>query len=183
MGGGAKRRLRIIDFKRDRIDAPAKVLGIEYDPNRTSRIALVQYPDKEKRYIIAPLNLDLNSQVISTYNEIEIKAGNCTHIKYIPLGIPIHNIELTRGKGGQIVRSAGSSAVITAKEGSKRHITKLLVTHDGSTPIATEYGVVYTNSELAGYDIQIQGPVLQILATPASSASTTFNIVATLIDA
>ena len=76
-----------------------------------------------------------------------------------------------------------AEVLITAKEGSKRHITKLLVTHDGSTPIATEYGVVYTNSELAGYDIQIQGPVLQILATPASSASTTFNIVATLIDA
>ncbi len=117
-GGGHKRQYRLIDFKRDRIDAVAKVLGIEYDPNRTSRIALIEYADKKKAYILAPLDLRVGDQVISTVDkDVDIKAGNCLPLSRIPLGTAIHNIELTPGKGGQIVRSAGGSAQMLAKEG------------------------------------------------------------------
>jgi large subunit ribosomal protein L2 len=117
-GGGHKRMYRMIDFKRDKIDEQAKVLAIEYDPNRTSRIALIQYPDGTKAYIIAPLELKVGNEVISTYDKsIEFKAGNCLPLKNIPLGTAVHNIELKPGKGGQIARSAGTSARIMAKEG------------------------------------------------------------------
>jgi len=122
-GGGHKRMYRVIDFKRDRIDVAAKVVTIEYDPNRSSRIALVEYPDKERRYILAPLELKVGDEVISSDNpETEIKAGNALILKNIPQGISLHNIELVKGKGGQIVRGAGTSAVITAKEGDFAHI-------------------------------------------------------------
>jgi len=117
-GGGHKRMYRMIDFKRDKIDEQAQVLAIEYDPNRTSRIALIQYSDGEKSYIIAPLELKVGNEVISTYDkDIDFKAGNCLPLKKIPLGTAIHNIELKPGKGGQIARSAGTSARIMAKEG------------------------------------------------------------------
>lgn len=123
IGGGHKRMLRIIDFKRNLYDQPAKVLSIEYDPNRSARIALVEYPDKEKRYIIAPLGLSVGDTVISSdQKEIEIKQGNCLLLRNIPSGTLIHNIELSTGKGGQIVRSAGTSAQIMAKEGDLAHI-------------------------------------------------------------
>ncbi|MCK9431545.1 MAG: 50S ribosomal protein L2 [Candidatus Omnitrophica bacterium] len=123
IGGGHKRMLRIIDFKRDIYDQPAKVLAIEYDPNRSARIALVEYPDKKKCYIIAPLGLNVGDIVISSnQKEVEIRQGNCLIIRNIPSGTLIHNIELSVGKGGQIVRSAGTSAQIMAKENNMAHI-------------------------------------------------------------
>jgi len=116
--GGHKRMYRLIDFKRDRIDVQADVLAIEYDPNRTSRIALIQYSDGVKAYIIAPLELKVGDKIESTKDKlIDFKAGNCMPLKEIPLGTAVHNIELTPGKGGQIARSAGTSAQIMAKEG------------------------------------------------------------------
>lgn len=123
IGGGHKRMLRMIDFKRDLFEQPAKVLAIEYDPNRSARIALVEYENKEKRYIIAPLGLNVSDVIISSnQREIEIKQGNCLLIRNIPSGTLIHNIELSPGKGGQIVRSAGTSAQIMAKEGDLAHV-------------------------------------------------------------
>jgi large subunit ribosomal protein L2 len=120
-GGGHKRRLRIIDFKRDKYDMPATILTIEYDPNRSARIALVQYNDGEKRYIICPLGIKTGDNIVSG-NSTDIKTGNCTTLRRIPPGTQIHNIELVKGKGGQIVRSAGSSAQIMAKEEKYAHI-------------------------------------------------------------
>lgn len=123
IGGGHKRMLRIIDFKRNILDQAAKVIAIEYDPNRSARIALVEYPDKEKRYIIAPLGLNVGDTIIaSNQKEIEIKLGNCLLLRNIPSGTLIHNIELSKGKGGQIVRGAGTSAQIMAKEGDLAHV-------------------------------------------------------------
>jgi len=122
-GGGHKRMLRVIDFKRDMFDVPAKVIAIEYDPNRSSRIALVEYPDKEKRYILAPAGLSVGETVISSnQKDIEIQTGNCLLLRHMPSGTLIHNIELSKGQGGQVVRSAGSSAQIMAKEGEFAHI-------------------------------------------------------------
>jgi large subunit ribosomal protein L2 len=122
-GGGHKRMLRIVDFKRDLRDLPAKVIAIEYDPNRSARIALVEYPDKAKRYILAPDGLGVGSEIISSdQKEVEIKTGNCLMLRYIPTGTMIHNIEITKGRGGQIVRSAGTSAQIMAKEGEHAHV-------------------------------------------------------------
>lgn len=122
-GGGHKRMLRIIDFRRDIIDTPAKVTAIEYDPNRSSRIALVEYPQKIKRYILAPLGLKVGDEVVSSnQKDVEIKAGNCLLLRHIPSGTLIHNIELFKGKGGQIVRCAGSSAQIMSKEGNFAHV-------------------------------------------------------------
>jgi large subunit ribosomal protein L2 len=122
-GGGHKRLLRIIDFKRDLHDLSAKVIAIEYDPNRTSRIALVEYPNKEKRYILSPQGLKVGDEIISSNDKnVDIKIGNCMLLRYIPQGTPIHNIELTKGSGGQIVRSAGASAEIIAKEEPFAHI-------------------------------------------------------------
>ncbi len=120
-GGGHKRRYRIIDFKRDKHDMPATILSIEYDPNRSSRIALVQYEDGEKRYIVAPLDIKVNDQIMSGEN-VEIKAGNALPIKNLPLGIFIHNIELLPGCGAILARSAGTSAQLMAKEGKYAHI-------------------------------------------------------------
>ncbi len=114
-GGGHKRHYRVIDFKRDKIDIPAKVAAIEYDPNRSARIALLHYADGEKRYILAPLNLKVDDEVISS-PRADIKPGNTLPLKNIPLGTQIHNIELKLGKGGQIVRSAGTYAQLMAKE-------------------------------------------------------------------
>ena len=115
-GGGAKRKYRIIDFKRTKDGIPAKVASIEYDPNRTAFIALLHYADGEKRYIIAPLGLQVGATVMSG-PEADIMPGNCLPIRSIPLGTIVHNIELQPGKGGQICRSAGNSAQLMAKEG------------------------------------------------------------------
>ncbi len=114
-GGGHKRHYRIVDFKRDKIGIPAKVASIEYDPNRSARIALLQYADGEKRYILSPLHLYVGDKVMSG-PEADIKPGNTLPLKNIPLGTHIHNIELRIGKGGQIVRSAGTYAQLMAKE-------------------------------------------------------------------
>ena len=114
-GGGHKRYYRIIDFKRDKIGVPAKVASIEYDPNRSARIALLHYVDGEKRYILAPLNLNVGDTVMSG-PDADIKPGNTLPLSNIPLGTHIHNIELKVGKGGQIVRSAGAYAQLMAKE-------------------------------------------------------------------
>ncbi len=123
IGGGHKRQYRIIDFKRDNFDKKAAVLGIEYDPNRTCNIALLKYDDGEKKYVIAPLGLKVGDEIISTLGaDVEIKVGNTMCLRFIPLGTFIHNVELTRGFGGQIARSAGNSAQITAKEGDFAHI-------------------------------------------------------------
>jgi len=120
-GGGNKRYYRIIDFKRDKRGVPAKVAAIEYDPNRTARIALLHYADGEKRYIIAPLGLKVGDTVMAG-PEAEIRPGNAMPIASIPTGTMIHNIELYPGRGGQMVRAAGSSAQLLAKEGDYAHI-------------------------------------------------------------
>ncbi|MEW6077043.1 MAG: 50S ribosomal protein L2 [Thermodesulfobacteriota bacterium] len=114
-GGGHKRHYRVIDFKRDKVNIPAKVAAIEYDPNRSARIALLFYVDGEKRYILAPVNLKVGDIVMSG-PEAELKPGNAMPIEGMPLGTEIHNIELKLGKGGQIVRSAGNYAKLMAKE-------------------------------------------------------------------
>jgi large subunit ribosomal protein L2 len=115
-GGGHKRRYRLIDFKRDKFGIPARVGSIEYDPNRSARIALLVYSDGEKRYIIAPLGLKVND-VVESGPGADIKVGNSLPLSDIPVGTMIHNIELNRGKGGQLARSAGTSAQLLAKEG------------------------------------------------------------------
>ena len=114
-GSGAKRQLRIIDFKRNKPGVPGRVAGIEYDPNRTARIALIFYADGEKRYILAPVGLKYHDTIEAGPNA-EIKVGNCLPLKNMPTGTVIHNIELYVGRGGQVVRSAGSSAQLMAKE-------------------------------------------------------------------
>jgi large subunit ribosomal protein L2 len=114
-GGGHRRHYRLIDFKRDKVDIPAKVAAIEYDPNRSARIALLHYVDGEKRYIIAPAKLEIGDKIMAGENA-DIKPGNALPLSNIPLGTYIHNIELRLGKGGQIVRSAGAYAQLMAKE-------------------------------------------------------------------
>lgn len=114
-GGGHKRHYRVIDFKRNKDNIPARVAALEYDPNRSARIALLYYADGEKRYILAPLGLKVGDTVMSG-PEVEIKPGNAMPLSNIPLGTEVHNIELSLGKGGQIVRSAGACAKVMAKE-------------------------------------------------------------------
>ena len=120
-GGGGKRFLRIIDFKRDKLNIPAKVATIEYDPNRSARIALLHYVDGEKRYIIAPLGLRVGDRLMAG-EDVEIRVGNAMPLGKIPLGTMIHNVELKRGKGAQIARGAGSYAQLAAKEGNYGHV-------------------------------------------------------------
>lgn len=115
-GGGHKRMYRLIDFKRDKAGVPGKVATIEYDPNRSARIALIHYVDGEKRYILAPVGLKVGDRIIAS-EEADIKPGNCLPLRAIPVGTVIHNIELTPGRGGQMVRSAGAGAQLMAKEG------------------------------------------------------------------
>jgi large subunit ribosomal protein L2 len=115
-GGGVKRRYRIIDFKRNKFGVPAKVFSIEYDPNRSARIALLHYVDGEKRYILAPNGLKVGDRVMSG-PEADIRVGNALPLRNIPTGTVIHNIEMHKGRGGQIVRSAGTAAQLMAKEG------------------------------------------------------------------
>ncbi len=120
-GGGSKRYLRIVDFKRDKQDIPAKVAAIEYDPNRTARLALLHYVDGEKRYILAPLGLKVGDTVYAGAGA-EIRPGNCLPISSIPVGTMVHNIEVKEGRGGQLVRSAGTAAQLLAKEGDYAQI-------------------------------------------------------------
>src|SRR5207248_8905469 len=121
-GGGHKRMYRIIDFKRRKDGVWATVVGIEYDPNRSSRIALVQYEDGEKAYILAPEGLKAGDRVISG-EEAEPRVGNCIPLRRIPLGMAVHNLEMQPGRGGQLCRSAGTSATLTAREGRWAQIT------------------------------------------------------------
>lgn len=116
MGGGHKRRYRIIDFRRDKAEIPGTVATIEYDPNRTSRIALVEYSDGEKRYILAPVGLTVGDTVVAS-DTADIKPGNAMRLAHIPLGTFVHNVELKVGRGGQVCRSAGCFAQVMAKEG------------------------------------------------------------------
>jgi len=120
-GGGHRRHIRIVDFKRDKRGIPARVAAIEYDPNRTARLALLHYVDGEKRYIIAPLDLKVDDVIIAGPDS-EIRPGNSLPISNIPIGTLIHNIELKEGRGGQLVRSAGTSAQLMAKEGDYAHV-------------------------------------------------------------
>jgi large subunit ribosomal protein L2 len=114
-GGGHKRQLRQIDWQRNKIDVPGTIMAIEYDPNRTANIALIFYSDGDKRYILAPLGIKIGDK-IRTSEKADIKPGNTLPLKNIPIGTPIHNLELTPGKGGQLVRSAGAQAFIQSKE-------------------------------------------------------------------
>jgi large subunit ribosomal protein L2 len=116
-GGGHKRKYRIIDFKRDKVEVSGKIETIEYDPNRTARIALVKYADGERRYILAPLGIKVGDNIVSTDKEAEISLGNAMPLKNIPVGTIIHNIEYHLGRGGQIARTAGAAATLMAKEG------------------------------------------------------------------
>ena len=120
-GGGHKRRYRIVDFRRDRIGMPARVLAVEYDPNRSARIALVQYRDGERRYILAPEGLYIGREVMSG-PDAEILPGNALPIRNIPLGALLHNLEIYPGRGGQLVRSAGTASRLTAKEGAMAQV-------------------------------------------------------------
>src|SRR5919199_1276345 len=132
-GGGHKRRYRIIDFKRDKFGVPATVREIEYDPNRSARIALVQYQDGEKRYILHPRGLAVGDTIVSGSGS-DIRLGNALPLREIPLGTAVHNIELKIGKGGQMARSAGASAQVVAKEGD--YVTLRL----GSTEVRLVHG-------------------------------------------
>ena len=120
-GGGHKRRYRLIDFKRNKLDVPAQVASIEYDPNRTVRIALLHYADGEKRYILAPMDLKVGDQVISSA-DADIKPGNSLPLQQIPAGTLVHNVEMKPGKGGQLARAAGAYAQLMAKEGKNAHL-------------------------------------------------------------
>ena len=115
-GGGHRRRYRIIDFKRDKFDIPGKVMTVEYDPNRSANISLINYADGEKRYILSPIGLKVDDPVLSG-EDVPLKVGNCLPLKSVPAGLFVHNIELLPGKGGQMVRSAGAAAQVMAHDG------------------------------------------------------------------
>lgn len=116
-GGGHARKYRVIDFQRNKFDIPARVASIEYDPNRSARIALLVYADGEKRYILAPLGLMVGQTVVSSKQSAEVRVGNATCLDRVPLGTLVHNVELYPGRGGQLVRAAGAAAQVLAKEG------------------------------------------------------------------
>jgi large subunit ribosomal protein L2 len=123
IGGGHKRRYRVIDFRRDKVEIPGKVHSIEYDPNRSANLALIHYADGEKRYILAPLGIKVGETVVSSVKpDTEIKEGNTLFLRHIPLGTFVHNVEMRPGKGGQLARSAGSYAQLVAKEGEYGHL-------------------------------------------------------------
>jgi large subunit ribosomal protein L2 len=121
-GGGHKRRYRVIDFKRTKDNVPAKVASVEYDPNRSADIALLHYADGEKRYILAPVGLEVGATVISGAEDVDVRPGNAMPLAAMPVGTVVHNIELSPGKGGQLCRSAGASAQLMAKEGKFAHL-------------------------------------------------------------
>ncbi len=138
-GGGHKRRYRIIDFRRDKRDVPAKVAAIEYDPNRSARIALLHYADGEKRYILAPVGLAVGQQVLAA-EKADIMPGNALPLANIPTGATVHNIELKPGKGGQMVRSAGTGAQLMAKEG--KYVTVRLPSGEMRMVLATCWATI-----------------------------------------
>ncbi len=151
-GGGAKRQIRIVDFKRDKHNIPAKVAAIEYDPNRTARLALLHYADGEKRYILAPIGVKVGDTLFSG-TQVEIKPGNNLPLANIPVGTTIHAIEMQPGKGAQIGRSAGTSAQLLAKEGRYAHVRMpsgevRLVLQDCSATIGQVGNVEHSNIKL-----------------------------------
>lgn len=120
-GGRHKRFYRLVDFKRNKFEVEGTIVGVEYDPNRSAELVLVQYKDGDKRYILRPLNLNLGDKIVA--NPIaDVKVGNSMQLKNIPIGTPIHNVELTKGRGGQLARSAGDQAVVMAKEDKYVHV-------------------------------------------------------------
>ena len=121
-GGGAKRCIRIVDFKRDKYDIPARVASIEYDPNRGARIALLNYADGAKRYIVSPVGLNVDDKIISSNKKIEIKRGNAMPVKYIPAGVAIYNLEMTPKRGGRIARGAGNAIYVMGVEGKHAQV-------------------------------------------------------------
>ena len=121
-GGGAKRYIRLVDFKRDKFEVPATVASIEYDPNRGARVALLNYADGEKRYIIAPLHMNVGDKVASSKELIEIKAGNAMPLKHIPAGVEVHNVELEPGRGAKLARGAGNVIYVMGIEGKNAQI-------------------------------------------------------------
>jgi large subunit ribosomal protein L2 len=121
-GGGHKRSYRIVDFKRDKIDVPGEVETIEYDPNRSAFISLIKYKDGERRYIVTPYKLEVGQVIVSANKQVDILPGNAMPLRFIPLGTVVHNLELKKGKGGQIAKAAGTSAQILAKEGDYAQI-------------------------------------------------------------
>ena len=121
-GGGAKRNLRIVDYKRDKFDVPARVATIEYDPNRGARIALLHYLDGEKRYIVSPVGLKVGEEILSSKKQIEVKKGNAMLLKYIPAGIAVYNVEMEPGRGGRLARGAGNSVSVMGVEGKYAQI-------------------------------------------------------------
>ena len=156
-GGGVKRQIRIVDFKRDKYNIPAKVAAIEYDPNRTARLALLHYADGEKRYILAPIGVKVGD-TLESGAQVEIKPGNNLPLANIPVGTTIHAVELQPGKGAQIGRSAGVSAQLLAKEGRYAHVRMpsgevRLVLQDCSATIGQVGNVEHSNIKLgkAGY--------------------------------
>lgn len=152
-GGEHKRYIRLVDFRRDKHDVIGKVVAIEYDPNRTCDVALIQYGDGERRYILSPEGLKVNDKVISGKN-VEVQLGNALPLQAIPVGTIVHSVELTRGKGGQLARSAGTAAIIQAKEGGYAHL-KLpsgevrLIREDGYATIG-QLGNVNWKNEIIG---------------------------------
>jgi large subunit ribosomal protein L2 len=123
IGGGHKRKYRTVDFRRDKLEVPGKVAGIEYDPNRSANLALIHYVDGEKRYILAPAGLHVGDTIVASRKpDAEIKEGNSLLLKMIPLGTFVHNVEMKPGKGGQMARSAGNYAQVVAKEGDYGHL-------------------------------------------------------------
>ena len=121
-GGGSKKLYRIVDFKQHKFDIPSQIKSIEYDPNRTAFIALVISGDGEKRYVLATTKMKVGDEIISSQNKVEIKDGNRLPLKYIPVGTPVHNVELLPGKGGEVAKSAGSSAIVLAAENKIVHL-------------------------------------------------------------
>lgn len=121
-GGGAKRYIRIVDFKRDKYDVPARVASIEYDPNRGARIALLNYMDGAKRYIISPIGLSVGDEILSSKKRIEIKKGNAMPVKYIPAGVAIYNLEMIPGGGGRVARGAGNTIYVMGVEGKHAQV-------------------------------------------------------------
>lgn len=134
-GGGHRRNYRIVDFKRDKFEVPARVASLEYDPNRSANIALLHYKDGEKRYILAPDGLKVNDMVVSSRNEVEIRVGNALPLELIPMGTFVHNIEMKVGKGGQIARGAGAAAQLMARDG-KYALLKLPSSEVRKVPMA-----------------------------------------------
>ena len=157
-GGGHKRRYRVIDFRRTKDGIPAKVAAIEYDPNRNARIALLHYVDGEKRYILAPQGLQVGQKLVAS-ESADIVVGNCLPIRNIPLGTMVHNVELKIGKGGQMVRSAGTAAQVLAKAGKPMRAQELITamaeqglwsSPAGKTPHATLYAAMLRESRDKG---------------------------------